>query len=433
MFTIAMLGGLLVSLASAAQQEGGKRYGLNLVLETALSNHPSLRGEEARVDASRAQLRQAKAGYSPRLDASLGYTQLDRDPQFAVPPFGTLIFGETDNKQADLTAQYPLWTGGKLEGVHRQARAGLEAAHAILDRQRQKVVLNASTSYFSVLKSRGVVRVMESQLSFLQAQRNDIVRMVEQGVGTRIDLLRAETAVSASEEGLTRARNGESVAVAALANAMGLAADHTLTVVESPSFQQLDRLPQDLSEAIAEALAHRPEVAQVAATRKGALAGIQVAKSSQRPTVGLFAQYDAERPTFMPETGDWSAGIALKMNIFDGGGAKTHAIEARAQVKQIEAALEELRNGVTLQVTQAMLNVNSAAERIKTAQKAVATADEGVRLITLGYKNGVNTITDLLAAQSELTGARTDQNSATFDWHTARSELQYALGRDEVR
>ncbi|MCS6859059.1 MAG: TolC family protein [Abditibacteriales bacterium] len=421
---------LLTALTLPVLGQDNQEFDLPMTVQTALKNHPSLRGMEAQVEAAQARLKQAAAGYAPKVNATLSYTLLQKDPSFTVMPFGTLVFGEKDNKQVSLTLQFPLSTGGKLEGMTRQARAGVEALESALDRQRQTVATEATIAYLNVLKARGFVKVAEDQLKALESQRNSIAKMLERGVATRIDLLRAETAVSAAQEMLTKAKNGEAVATAALANAMGLQQRIGLKVqgsVEAAS--PFPPHPATLEEAIAEALRARPELRQVGANRQAAEAGVQVARSGQKPSVGLFAQYDAERPTFMPRTGKWSAGVALTMNLSDGGTTKAEVAQARAHIAQVDAALEELRNGIVLQVTAAFLNVQSAKERLATTEKAVATAEEGVRLTQLGYQNGVNTITDFLAAQAELTKAQNDRVTALFDLRAAEAELQYAMGR----
>jgi outer membrane protein len=425
------LAALAAATASApAHAQAPAPHDLPAVIRTALATHPSLRGAGAQLDAARAQLRQARAGYAPHLGASLGYTRYPDDPSFSVPGLGTLVFGEKENKQASLAVQVPLFTGGRLEGTTRQARAGVTGSESALARQRQRVVLDATTAYYNVLKARGLVRVAADQLQALQSQRDAIARMRERGVATQIDLLRAETAVSSAQEGVIRARNGGSVAIAALANAMGLPADPKLVVIETASGSSAPPLPGDEAAAAAEALRLRPELRQAEAGREAAQAGVQTARSGGRPSLGLYAQYDATRPTTMPRTGNWSAGAALTMNLFDAGATRADVARARAQVTQAEASRDELHNAITLQVTQALLNVESARERVTTTEKGATTADEGVRLVRLGYQNGVNTITDFLAAQAEQARAQTDHVNALFDLRLAEAELRFALGRE---
>lgn len=425
--SLSILLGSAIVLGQESQQ-----FDLKLVVETALERHPSLRGAQAQVVGALAQFRQVKAGYMPRLDMTASYTQLHRDPSFTVSGMGTIVFGEKDNPQLSWIVKLPLFTGGKLEGLVRQADAGAKASVLALERQKQKVALDAIVAYFNVLKARGFVKVMEDRLKALQSQRDDIAKMLERGVATRIDLLRAETGVASAQEELTKARNGEAVALAALANAMGLPPETPLQVPTSSSISnsELPDLPLDLRSAIDEALKQRPELRILEAQLVAAREGVRVAKSEQRPQIALMLQYDAERQTIMPNLGRWLAGVMLTMNLFDGGATKAAVDKARSDTERLEAVIAELRNGIALEVTNAFLTVDSAKERVKVAEKAVETALEGLRLVRLGYQNGVNTITDFLTAQSELTQAQVALVVALFDLRVAEAQLWFALGRD---
>lgn len=422
---------VLLSLTAAMGQET-QQFDLKLVVKTALENHPSLKGSQAQIAGALAQLRQAKAGYMPRVDLTASYTQLHRDPSFTIAGMGTMVFGEKGNPQLSWIVKLPIFTGGKLEALVKQADAGTKASIFAFERQKQKVALDAIVAYFNVLKARGFVKVMEDKLKALQSQRDDIAKMIEQGVATRVDLLRAETAVAAAQEELTKAKNGEALALAALANAMGLPPETTLQIASEASISDaiLPDSPTDLKSAVEEALRQRPELKILEAQLAAAREGIRVAKSEQRPQIGLMLQYDAERQTIMPDMGRWLAGVMLTMNLFDGGSTKAAIDKARSDVERLEAAVAELRNGIALEVTNAFLTVESAKERVKVAEKAVETAQEGIRLVRLGYQNGVNTITDFLTAQSELTQAQVALVIALSDLRIAEAQLWFALGRD---
>ena len=421
---------IVLSLSSVSAQSE-RKVDLTTAIETALKFHPSLRAHAAQVDAAFAQRSQAKARLAPRLDMIASYTQLHQNPSFTVSNMGTIVFGEKDNPQLSWTVKMPLFTSGKLEGMVRQAEEGVKATKRNLERQKQKVAMEAATAYFNVLKARGFLKVMEDKLKALRSQRDDISKMLEQGVATKADLLRAEAAVAAAQEELTKAQNIEALSIAALANAMGLHPNETLKVEEFPSITEtvFPDLPASLEAAINEALRQRPEILVLEAQLKAAMEGVKVAASEQKPQIGLILQYDAERQTIMPDTGRWLAGLILTLNLFDGGSTRAIVEQAKSQVKQIDAAITELRNAIALEVTNAFLNLSSAKERVKAAQRAVAAAEEGVRLVRLGYQNGVNTLTDFLSALSELTSAQTALIAAYADLRIAEVQFWFALGR----
>lgn len=277
-----------------------------------------------------------------------------------------------------------------------------------------------------MLKAERFITILEDQVRALEAQRAAVEKTVQAGAVAKIDLLRTEVALAGARESLVKARANRQIAVAALAEAIGLPADAPLRVSDQASEPPL---PATREEAIAEALRRRPELEEVAAGQRAARAGTDLARSARRPQIAAFAQTDFARPSYAPKTGTWSAGMQLTYNLFDGDAAKAQAAQAQAALAKLEAARAELENGIGLEVTQRYLEVTSARERIATTETAVAAAAESHRLATVGYQNGVMPLTDLLQAQAELTRARADALIAHTDLRAAQQRLLHALGR----
>ncbi|MBI3945702.1 MAG: TolC family protein [Armatimonadetes bacterium] len=422
---LGLLGALLLA-ARAGVAADVTEYDLASAVKMAMASHPRVAGAEAAVRQGAGGVREARAAAMPRLGATLGYSYLQDPPQFQVAPLGTMVFGERDNTTAALSLQYPLYTSGRLGAVRRQAESGLDALLAQRDRVAQQAGLRAAERYFDALKSGSMIGVMEAQVQALEAQQAAVTKMLDAGVVTKIDLLRTNAALASAREGLARARSNQAVGIAALAEAMGLPADTPLRL--SGKFDEPD-LPSRLDEAAAEALRRRPEFREVQAGLAAADASVQAARSALRPRVNAFVQSDFDRPTYMPRTGTFSAGVVLTHSLFDGSAGAARVQQARAEAERIEAARAELENGVRLDVTQHFLEAQSAGERIAAAQAAVAAAEESHRLATIGYRNQVTPLTDVLQAQADLTRARSDLLLAEFDRRVAQARLRTAMGR----
>lgn len=417
--------------AAAAPAEGApaaatREVDLADAVKMAMANHPRVKSAQASVQEGLAGLRQAKAAAMPHLTAAAGYSWLQDPPQFQVSPLGTMVFGTTDNTNAGLTLQYPLYTGGKLGAMRHQAEAGVDALLARQDSVAQQAGLHAAERYFDVLKADQMIGVMDEQIKALEAQRAAVEKMRAAGVVSKIDLLRTDVALAGAREGLVKARSARDVGAAALAEAMGLPAETPLRL--SGKYDE-PQLPAKLEEAIAEGLRSRPEVRETQAGVAAADSAIKVARSAERPQVGAFLASDFDRPSYLPRTGTWSAGVALTYNLFDGGAAKAQVAAAKAERARVEAGQSELENGIRLDVTQRFREVQSARERIVTTQAAVAAAEESQRLATIGYENHVTPLTDLLQSQADLTRARSDVLSAQYDLRAAEARLQTAMGR----
>ena len=407
----------------------GTEYSLERALQVALQQRATLQGAAAQVDGARAQVQQARSGTQPRLNASLGYSLLQEDPSFTVPTLGTLTYGQTDNQTALVELQWPLYTGGKVGGLVSQARAGVNVAQAQQAREEQHVVLEVTQTYLNVLKAQALIGVVEQQLQALQEHQRAIRALFEQGVVPKIDTLRVEVALAQAREQRVLAQNGRALALAALQRAAGI--DDLSSVTDLPADGAMTTpLPDSPEAVIQQALQQRPEIVQVESRQRAAQAGVQVARSGRRPLVAAFARNEWERPTYLPETGEWSIGVMLTATLWDGRQTQAAVRQAQTQVQQAAAGLEELRQGIRLQVTSAYLDLTSAAERIATTQAALESAEEAHRLADVGYRNEVTPLTDLLSAQAEWARARTDYQVACYDRRLAQAALQFALGQD---
>jgi len=430
--SVLLMGYLWMAAALPAPAAEESPLTLADAVQIAVEHHPLLAAADARMSGSTARVRQAQAHKRVTLSAQAGYTRLDQDPSFSISPFGTLVFGEADNWTFNLQARYPLSTGGEVEAYLRQARAGVAATGQDRARTRQQVVLNVALAYLNALKARDMIQVAEEQRTALLAQRKSAKAMYEAGVAVKIDYLRAEVAVASAEEMLLRAKNGYATALAALNHAMGRDADAPIDLPEkTPALE----LPEELTLAQSRQLAlqQRAEILALRFQEEAARAGIDAARSAKKPKVALFAQIDPKRPTFMPETGDWSVGLMVQTSVFDGGLSRAKAEEARSRRNEVLAMENEVRNAIQLQVTDAFLSYQSAQRRVETMRKALNQAEESLRLARVGYQNQVTPMTDVLAAQAELTRTRTDYLTAQYDREQARARLLFAMGALDLK
>ena len=416
---------LALAVVVAAGAQGRQVYDLKRVVETALANYPGLAAAAEDTAAARAQVGQAVAAARPKLDAKFGYTRLQDDPSFTVPGFGTLVFGERNNYQAEVDLQVPVYTGGLLEGMKDRAKAGEDAALKTEERRRQEVAANAAKAYFQALSAQRMIGVMEGQVKALQESHRAAKAMFEAGTVAKLDVLRPEVALAAGEDGLRQAQSGYDVALASLANAIGLAPGAPLELAADAVTLPI---PEDVGAARKTALDQRPELAQLAANRRAALASETMARSGKKPQVGVFARNEFKRPTTYPDTGDWSVGVQLTQNLFDGGAVDAQSAEAAARIRQLDDRQRELRNGIALEVTAALLNAYSARDRIATTSKAVAAAEEALKLAQVGYANAVTPMLDVLQAQAALTRARADAENAAYDYNVAAIGVASAMG-----
>jgi outer membrane protein TolC len=360
------------------------------------------------------------------VNAKAGYTLLQERPSFDVDDFGTFHFGAGDNWTTSIGVEYPLYTGGKLEGMRDASRAGLRGAEHDHERQRQLAALTAARAYFRALEARRMIGVLEEQIEALQEALRTGQAMYDQGVAAKIDVLRPQAALGGARNGLSQVRAGYQTALAALAETMGLPPGTLVDIVEREADRATPELAPEQWEAAWEA---RPELQALQAKRKAAAAQVRVARSDKRPQVGLFVLSEVVRPTYFPETGHFSGGVMVQQSVSDGGATRAAVREARHRLSQLDAADEQLRNGIAVQVQAAINETGSARARVDTTEESLAVAREALRLAQIGYQNGVTPMLDLLSAQAAMTRANADHEGALSALRQAFAEYDAAMGR----
>jgi len=90
--------------------------------------------------------------------------------------------------------------------------------------------------------------------------------------------------------------------------------------------------------------------------------------------------------------------------------------------------LDQIRQGISLEVRQAVLNILNAQERLAAAEKGVDQAREALRLANVRFEAGVSTAVEVSDAQVALTDAQTNLVNAMNDYRQALARYERAIG-----
>jgi len=97
----------------------------------------------------------------------------------------------------------------------------------------------------------------------------------------------------------------------------------------------------------------------------------------------------------------------------------------KEELIQTKLALED---DIRLDIKKAVLALKNAAENIPTTSKAVEQGKENLRVNMERYKAQMNTVTEILDAETLLTRARVNYYKALYKHNLAKAQLERALG-----
>jgi outer membrane protein len=173
----------------------------------AVRTHPAIRQAQHEVTVAELNAERARLGTRGRLvgDATVG---LNND-------------GDT-NASVGLSFRQPIYQGGRLSSLYRQALASRDAARANLLETRLTVERDVGTAWANLQVAEAQIAASEEQVRAAQVAFNGVQEEAELGARTTLDVLNAEQELLDARTARIDAGARQVVAVYALLSAMGL-------------------------------------------------------------------------------------------------------------------------------------------------------------------------------------------------------------------
>lgn len=325
-----------------------------------------------------------------------------------------------------LTASLPIFTGGKLKGTIKQAKANYQYNQVGVQRTYNEMRSTVTDGYFTMLQADNMQKLSAESVARLEDHLKNVQAQYDVGVVAKVDVLRSQVELANAKQTLIQAENSYQVAEANMNKIVGLPMDTNLKLDNLLVYNAYDK---NMDDCLAYAAEHRPELMQAQYNVDAAKGALMVARSGHMPQVAASAS-QSWSDTNWPgdEKGNWGVGVNVSMNVFDTGVTLSKIHGAEADLKKAEETYRNTVDSVNLDVRSNYLGLREAEKRIGTTKLAVEQADEDYRIAQLRYMSGVGTNTDVLDAQVALTQAKTNYTQALYDYNTSKTALETSIG-----
>ena len=469
---------------TTTRSTSGSVLTLDEAVSLARRNNPVFLSQASNRRTADAAVRSARGALLPSADASFG----TRYQQGGQQVFNGLSFSNSSDavqSSYGLNLNYRVNTATFVNP--KAAVANREAVEADISGSGEQLRAMVTQQYLSVLQAQArsalqdtLVKTAESQLELAKAK-------LTVGMGTSLDIRRAEVALGQSQVALLTARNNVEVEKLRLFQQLGVAqpADVQLTTdfpVNPPTFS-VDSLLE---------LARRQNPAILALRSRERAAGlnVRVAKAAYTPTLNLSTgwggnsyQYtnsdylvDQARGSVMGQlancliqdsirtrvglasancntryvfTDAQAAAIrsnnsqfpfkfersplaltaSLSLPVFDNFNREERVqratVERDAAVYNVKA--KDL--AMTADVTQAYLTLKTSAQTVALQEQNATKAREELSYAEERYKVGASTFLDVVTSRGTYEQALIDRVNAVYDYHKAFAALENAVGR----
>jgi outer membrane protein TolC len=399
----------------------------------ALDLNLSIQGGREAVTAARGGMLEARSGFLPNLSLNGSYNFIE-EPQTIGWPDSTgqlrdLKFDVTKDYTFQFTLSQPVYSGGRLTSSYRIAGLSHEIALADLETRQADVTLSVTEAFYGLMLARESVEVTRQAIEIAEEFLRIAKARYDAGEASSFEVMRAEVEVSNLMPGLIAARNQVALSELTLKNAMGVDPDQPIEFVGA--FEE-DDFDIGLEDALETALRQRPEMKINDLQKNMAAQSVRLAKAGRLPSLAVSANYDF-RSDKLSLSGDevektYAGYLVLSFPIFDGLRTKSQISQAYSQHRQAEIAETGLKDMIELEVRSALLAIDAARETLKSQEKNVEMAGEGLDIANQRYMQGYATNLEVMDAQLALNRARTNRIQALHDLSMAIARTKKAMG-----
>ena len=323
--------------------------------------------------------------------------------------------------------------GFRVLTSQKLAELGLKGAELGEELARLDLALQVKQAYFSVLLAQKQTEVADQAIKQLEAQVDVAKNFFEVGMIPKNDLLQVEVELANAVQVKVNAENSVSLAKARLNT---LLRQNIETPLELEDVKGFEAQEPGLEPSLAAALAERAEMKQAQLGVEAAQRQVELAQADYYPEVALVGSYARSGDTPIVDGSDvdddptdMSLTLALNWTIWDWNARGQRVGAKKSGVIKARHVLNQIRDGVILEVKQALLNLASTRKNIEVNKKATEQAQESLRMSQERYQEQVTTSTEVLDAQTRLSQARANYYAALYGYHLAQADLVRAMGR----
>ncbi|OAQ20842.1 TolC family protein [Thermosulfurimonas dismutans] len=415
---------------------------LSKIYELALSRHPLIRAAEAEVEAARAGVREAKGAFLPQIDLRELYARTDSPPQVFSYKLAQKNFKPEDflidrlnhptdysNWKTQLVITQPIFNQGREIIGYRKAMVALSQAEDYLQAVRHRVLFEAESAYLRLRLAQERVAVLEEAVRTARENLRVVERRYAAGQALKSDLLEAQVFLSRQEKDLESARHELEVAASALNLALGLPLDTRWEIPEEAI--QVPKEIKSLENWLTLARQNRPDLRIIKHRKRLSELDLKEARYRFLPSLNLKGIYEKNSEDPLGGGADGEAYIflaELNFNLFKGFQDKARLAKARARLLSEKEKLRQYQREVEHQVREAYSRLLTARREVMVTEKAVARAEEGLRIIRKRYEAGLSLLVELQDAETALKRARLLHLEALYGERQAFSRLRYVSG-----
>lgn len=413
------LASLATALSCHAQQV--RQWTLKDCMDHALTHHIALKKERAALQTADVNLKEAKAGWLPSLQANISQGLTYR-------PFqengGNLVNGGIAAAAADkaiqngsygISAAWTVWNGRKTSLNIKESKLEQAATEYAIQAAENSIQEEIAQLYVQILYTKEALSVNRELLKQDSVVCERGREMLRQGQISKADLAQLEAQLAGGHYDVVNTQTQIENYILQLKQLLELAPTEEMDVADTRiEDSRVLALVPDKIEIYKAALALRPEIkSSEAAIEQSALA-TKLAKASYMPTVSLTGSIGDSHITgsnnsfFDQIKNNFNANVGIGISIPIMDNRKTKSAVQRARVGELVSRLDlqEKQKQLYSTIESYWLGATNNRQKYLAARSNVASLQTSYDLIQEQFRLGLKNIVELLDSRSKLLSAK---------------------------
>lgn len=395
---------------------------LKETVEYALSHSPAFSSAKVQRTLADLEVSDKRSAFLPSLDVDTSAGLSKQKASYAEEPW-------TSSLNLKLTEN--LYDNGKSFILLSKANLTREIAELTLLREREKLLLEISQTFYDYSNNQKLAEAKKDQLEIIQKQYLMIGNQYKGGLRTRRDFLRFKTEAQSAElesrraaNNVVKLRNGLRKLVGDNENTLDFAILNVEVLPEGKNIKPIE---------ITETYDYR--ISQM--TSRLSEYDVSVAKRNYWPNLFLRAGLSYGNNNFInskvpfKETENYNAnvGLELSFNLWDWG-------IRRREIERNEAAVQVAENSFRTQnleiqesLRNLVLDIDVSRSNSELSRELLKAQEDAYNLIRRDYQDGAVTYPDLIDSLTKLLNAKTQFFQSRYQLASALAKHTYYEGK----
>ena len=316
-----------------------------------------------------------------------------------------------------------IWLGGKINAANRDARINERTAAEQGNQTRNALISELVERYFGLALAMQVVEVRRQVVDGVRRHLEDAIALEKNGMIAQSERLYVEFKMAEAERELQNARLQVETIASALNNTLGQQAE----VLPVTTMFVLGNL-EDVAYYKDLAAKFNPLLSQVALKRQLAKEGVRLQRANFLPQVaamGGASFYNYQVTKIMPR---WAVGVGVNLKIFDGLNREYKYSAAKQTARRVGALQNKAGKDISVLVEKLYNQMMNYRNQMTSIDASLAFAEEYLRMKNAAFLEGMSSSSDLIDAELNLAGVRTERLQAAYNFDLLLAQLLETAG-----